>query len=150
MIPKPLGPVAAWVQPKFWGLAVQRQTLNCPKPGFELSPFSLTPAPMQHIIRGLEAVEAIPGRCEIIDEGQEFGVVVDAASDPRALSTLLDSCRQCISDTRTSRIFLVLGCQGDVETAWQRPYLGEIAHYKVCKTLAMSCLSGWLAGCLGG
>ena len=58
---------------------------------------------MQHIIRGLEAVEAIPGRCEIIDEGQEFGVVVDSASDPRALSTLLDSCRQCISDTRTSR-----------------------------------------------
>ena len=38
---------------------------------------------MQHIIRGLEAVEAIPGRCEIIDEGQEFGVVVDSASDPR-------------------------------------------------------------------
>ena len=33
----------------------------------------------QHIIKGLEAVEAVPGRCEIIDEGQDFGVVVDAA-----------------------------------------------------------------------
>ena len=25
----------------------------------------------------------------------------------------------------------MLGCEGEAETAWQRPYMGEIAHYKV-------------------
>ena len=36
-----------------------------------------------------------------------------------------------IINARTSRVFLVLGCEGEAETAWQRPYMGEIAHYKV-------------------
>ena len=47
-----------------------------------------------------------------------------------ALNTLLDSMRLCIADSRTARIFLVLGCPGGDERAWQRPYLGEVAHYK--------------------
>lgn len=35
---------------------------------------------------GIEAVDVVPGRTEIIDEGQEFPVIVDSASTPEALS----------------------------------------------------------------
>jgi hypothetical protein len=32
--------------------------------------------PLKAIVAGIEAVDIIPGRCEIIDEGQPFSVVV--------------------------------------------------------------------------
>lgn len=31
---------------------------------------------------GIESVEIIPGQCEVIDEGQEFSVIVDSADTP--------------------------------------------------------------------
>lgn len=34
--------------------------------------------PLRAIVAGIEAVDIIPGRCEIIDEGQQFSVVVSA------------------------------------------------------------------------
>ena len=39
----------------------------------------------------------------------------------------------------------MLGCQGDVENAWQRPYIGEVAHYKVTwpPRESRSALLGW-------
>ena len=72
----------------------------------------------------------VPGRCETIDEGQNFGVVVDAADNPEALSRLLDSVRECVGDSRSARIFLIFGCRGG-DRPWQRPHMGEVAHYKV-------------------
>lgn len=38
---------------------------------------------------GIEAVDQIPGRTELIDEGQEFPVIVDCASTPAALTRCL-------------------------------------------------------------
>ena len=38
--------------------------------------------PLKSIVAGIEAVEVIPGRCEVVDEGQEFSVIVDAADTP--------------------------------------------------------------------
>ena len=35
--------------------------------------------PLKNIVAGIEAVDIIPGRCEIIDEGQPFSVVVSGA-----------------------------------------------------------------------
>ena len=32
--------------------------------------------PLKAVVAGIEAVDIIPGRCEIIDEGQQFSVVV--------------------------------------------------------------------------
>lgn len=51
--------------------------------------------PLQTILEGLEALEAVPGRMEVIDEGQEppFAVVVDNASTPNRLEKLLDNAR---------------------------------------------------------
>ncbi|KAK8533110.1 hypothetical protein V6N12_076391 [Hibiscus sabdariffa] len=51
-------------------------------------------APLEDIGRGIEKVEAVPGRCEVIDEGQPFGVIVDYAHTPDAVSSLLDFVRE--------------------------------------------------------
>ena len=32
--------------------------------------------PLKAVVAGIEAVDIIPGRCEIVDEGQQFSVVV--------------------------------------------------------------------------
>ena len=41
---------------------------------------------LQAIVAGIEAVDVVPGRTEIIDEGQSFPVIVDSANTPEALS----------------------------------------------------------------
>lgn len=51
-------------------------------------------APLEDIVRGIEEVDAVPGRCELIDEEQAFGVIVDHAHTPDALSRLLDYVRE--------------------------------------------------------
>ena len=86
----------------------------------------LTPGLQQDIIQGIEATEIIPGRCEIVDEDQDFGVVIDSANTPETLSRLLDSIREA----GAKRIILVFGCEGERD-ATIRPFMGEIAHYKV-------------------
>lgn len=77
------------------------------------------------MVQGIEAVEVIPGRCEVLDEGQAFPVVIDAAHTPAAVARLLDSLREVGART----IWLVMGCKGG-EQAHLRPYMGEVAHYK--------------------
>ena len=77
-------------------------------------------------MQGIEATEIIPGRCEVIDEDQPFGCVVDAADTPGALSRLMDGLQEC----RPKRLILVLGCPGEAQEE-KRPFMGEIAHYKV-------------------
>lgn len=51
-------------------------------------------APLEDIVRGIEEVDAVPGRCELIDEEQAFGVIVDYAHTPDGLSRLLDFVRE--------------------------------------------------------
>ncbi|GLC37756.1 hypothetical protein PLESTB_001473600 [Pleodorina starrii] len=81
-------------------------------------------APLQSIVAGIEAVE-IPGRSEIIDEGQEFSVVVDAARNPDTLASMLDALRQ----GGARQIFTVFGCSGDEDPSL-RPKMGAVAHAK--------------------
>lgn len=81
---------------------------------------------LQEIITGIEATGFIPGRSALVDEMQEYSVVVDGARTPMALSRLLDHMREC----GPKRIWLVFGCQGEVDES-ARPLMGEIAHYKV-------------------
>ena len=49
---------------------------------------------------GIESVDVVPGRCEIIDEGQPFPVIVDSASTAESFTRLLvrecrHACSQC-------------------------------------------------------
>lgn len=57
----------------------------------------------------------------MIDEGQPFSVVVDAADTPEALSALLASLREA----GAKRIFTVFGCAGGGRKDL-RPYMGEV------------------------
>ena len=89
---------------------------------------------LQAIVQGIEATEIVPGRCEVIDEEQEFGVVVDSANDPKSLSLLLDS----IQKIEPRRLILITGCEGE-RNRDARPFIGEIAHYKVCRDFPGFC-----------
>lgn len=90
-------------------------------------------APLEDIVRGIEEVDAVPGRCELIDEEQAFGVIVDHARTPDALSRLLDSVREL----RPKRIITVIGCCGEKERA-KRPMMTKIATDKSEVTMLTS------------
>ncbi len=75
----------------------------------------------------LEKVRGIPGRMELIDEGQKFTVIVDYAHTPAALEKVY----QTIQDTRLkiqdTRLIAVLGAAGGGRDRWKRSVLGRIA-----------------------
>jgi UDP-N-acetylmuramoyl-L-alanyl-D-glutamate--2,6-diaminopimelate ligase len=60
------------------------------------------------IVRGLESVESIPGRLERIECGQSFGVFVDSAASPDALTLTLRGLRA----QTPGRLICVMGCRG--------------------------------------
>jgi UDP-N-acetylmuramoyl-L-alanyl-D-glutamate--2,6-diaminopimelate ligase len=74
------------------------------------------------IRRGIEAVREVPGRFEIVDEGQPFTVVVDYSHKPAALETVLLAARQLAS----GRVICVFGAGGDRDRE-KRPVMGRIA-----------------------
>ncbi|KAJ4803025.1 hypothetical protein LUZ62_015591 [Rhynchospora pubera] len=81
--------------------------------------------PLEDIVRGIEEVDAVPGRIELIDEEQTFGVVVDHARTPEALSRLLDT----VKELGPRRIITVVGCCGEGERG-KRPLMTKIAAEK--------------------
>lgn len=117
-------------------------------------------APLEEIVRGIEEVDAVPGRCELIDEEQAFAVVVDYAHTPDALSRLLDTIRECgprriitgIGSVHVSVSFwtfllqlnliafclgVVIGCGGDRDRG-KRPLMAKIATDKSEVTILTS------------
>jgi UDP-N-acetylmuramoyl-L-alanyl-D-glutamate--2,6-diaminopimelate ligase len=73
------------------------------------------------IRRGLEAVDVVPGRFELVDEGQPFTVVVDYAHTPDALETVLGAARELAR----GRLICVFGAGGDRDRD-KRPLMGQI------------------------
>ncbi len=76
----------------------------------------------QVIRTALEAVRGIPGRFELVDEGQDFAVIVDYAHTPDSLEKVL----RLAGEIGRGRRVAVFGCGGDRDRT-KRPIMGRIA-----------------------
>jgi UDP-N-acetylmuramoyl-L-alanyl-D-glutamate--2,6-diaminopimelate ligase len=77
---------------------------------------------LDHIIRAISTFRSVPGRFELINEGQPFAVVVDYAHTPDGLENILKTAREITK----GRIITVFGCGGDRDRK-KRPIMGGIA-----------------------
>lgn len=82
--------------------------------GLEISP--------EDIKKGLEAVQAIPGRMEKVDRGQDFTVMIDYAVTPDSLEKLYATLKPAVS----GKMIAVLGACGDRDKT-KRPLMGAVA-----------------------
>lgn len=73
-------------------------------------------------IAALKIAPGIPGRLQRIDEGQDFGVVVDYAHTPASLEKILNLLRGLVGD---GRLIVVSGSAGERD-AIKRPLQGKV------------------------
>jgi UDP-N-acetylmuramoyl-L-alanyl-D-glutamate--2,6-diaminopimelate ligase len=74
------------------------------------------------IARGIAGVADVPGRFELVDEGQPFAVLVDYSHKPGSLETVLRAAREL----GPGRVIVVFGAGGDRDHA-KRPLMGRVA-----------------------
>jgi len=79
---------------------------------------------MDAIRTGVETVQAIPGRMERIEEGQDFLAIVDFAHTPNALQWVLQTARRMAAED--GRVIVVFGCAG-LRDREKRTIMGHIA-----------------------
>lgn len=69
------------------------------------------------VVRGLEAIDYVPGHLERIECGQPFGVFVDHAQTPRAICASLATLREVIG----GRLFCIFSAEGRRSPREDRP-----------------------------
>lgn len=79
--------------------------------------------PLAVIKKGIESFRAVPGRLELVNEGQPFKIFVDYAHTEDALYNVLSLLREIAPD---KNIITVFGCGGNRDSA-KRPLMGNIA-----------------------
>ncbi|MGA8267595.1 MAG: cyanophycin synthetase, partial [Candidatus Acidiferrales bacterium] len=79
--------------------------------------------PIAAIEKGIRSLENVPGRFELIDEGQPFHVAVDYAHADDAIRNLLRSAREL---NPLGRVLLLFGAGGERDRT-TRPLMGEAA-----------------------
>ena len=77
---------------------------------------------LETIAKGLESVNSVAGRLELVPTGRDFQVMVDYAHTPDSLEQLYASLRGSVS----GRLIAVLGATGDRDRT-KRPIMGAIA-----------------------
>lgn len=75
------------------------------------------------LVSGLSSA-SVPGRYEMIDEGQSFAVVVDYAHTPDGLARVLQAARRTVQ--APGAVIAVFGCGGDRDRG-KRPIMGQVA-----------------------
>lgn len=74
------------------------------------------------IVDALASAPQIPGRFELVDLGQDFGVIVDYSHTPASVTAAIASAR----DLATNKVLVVFGAAGDRDGA-KRPMMGAAA-----------------------
>jgi UDP-N-acetylmuramoyl-L-alanyl-D-glutamate--2,6-diaminopimelate ligase len=100
--------------------------------------------PGEAIAAALPSFGRVPGRFEPVDEGQDFGVLVDYAHTPEALENVLLAAREVIargapegSPRRQGRLHVVFGAGGDRDRG-KRPLMGSAARRLAYRVLVTS------------
>jgi UDP-N-acetylmuramoyl-L-alanyl-D-glutamate--2,6-diaminopimelate ligase len=68
-------------------------------------------------VRGIEALDGVPGRMERVEAGQPFAVLVDYAHTPDSVEKVLRAARELTA----GRLLVVVGCGGDRDRAKRGP-----------------------------
>lgn len=79
----------------------------------------------EKIAEGLASVKLVAGRMELLEEGQDFKVVVDYAHEPLSLIELFKSLRAMVGNN--GRTISVIGSDGGGRDKSKRERMGEIA-----------------------
>ncbi|HEV2875493.1 MAG TPA: UDP-N-acetylmuramoyl-L-alanyl-D-glutamate--2,6-diaminopimelate ligase [Thermoleophilaceae bacterium] len=89
--------------------------------------------PDEAVASALPSFGRVPGRFEPVDEGQDFGVLVDYAHTPEALENVLLAAREVAQ----GRLHVVFGAGGDRDRG-KRPLMGEAARRLADRVLVTS------------
>jgi UDP-N-acetylmuramoyl-L-alanyl-D-glutamate--2,6-diaminopimelate ligase len=74
------------------------------------------------IAEGIRKMQAVPGRMELVNEGQPFAVIADYAHTEESLAAVL----RAVSDIGRGRVITLFGCGGDRDRL-KRPRMGAAA-----------------------
>lgn len=77
------------------------------------------------IAKGLSELSVIPGRMEVIDEGQDYTVIVDYAHEQVSMQALMDGA--AAMKPKSARVITLLGAEGGGRDVEKRPDMGAIA-----------------------
>lgn len=78
---------------------------------------------LQQCAQGLAQVKGIPGRMELIKQGQDFTVLVDYAHDQKSFEILFDTLKMF----EKNKVIHVFGCAGGVRDHKKRPVMGKLS-----------------------
>ena len=79
---------------------------------------------VEAIQRGFATLGTIPGRMEVIEEGQNFTVIVDYAHEETGMQALMDGAKNIVG--KGGKIITLLGGEGGGRDVKKRPIMGEI------------------------
>lgn len=74
------------------------------------------------IVKGLESIQSVPGRAELLETHTPYKVILDYSHSPAAMTNILETVRGFVR----GRIILLFGCGGDRDHG-KRPIMGEAA-----------------------
>ncbi len=84
-----------------------------------------TEIPEDLISRGLKKLTLIPGRMELLNEGQDFIVIVDYAHEKQSITGVLSTAHNIKAPN--SKTIILLGAEGGGRDKAKRPIMGEIS-----------------------
>ena len=93
------------------------------------------------IAEGLSKLKIIPGRMEVLNEGQDFIVIVDYAHEKQSMTNVLQTANDMKNDMKKnkenssdkfgtkekSRVIVLLGAEGGGRDKAKRPIMGEVS-----------------------